>query len=280
MAKMIQVPYEFNISLPVETAQAVQENRENPVSLQALGLLVNLLSYPSKWDLHKTELYKRFAKNKEDSVRSAWNDLMAADYIIEFKYRVGRKWEYVYYFRKVPFSPEEKAEILDNARNEYGEVWGLDFPDLNLGTRKTRDNQKTILNKDPILNTNNTYIDNIDDDKRTSPSGEDSAIHNDEVTELIISNLREATKDDLSDRSYNTVVRKVVDKYNQGKIKNGSFRDYLVTALVNKIEELELRRQKKKAKQQLGLDKIKQMETKINNWEIRKTVPFYNWLEE
>jgi hypothetical protein len=139
----------------------------------------------------------------------------------------------------------------------------------------------TISNTNNNTNNNiNSNINNIDDDKRTSPSGEDSAIHNEEATDLIISSLREATRDDLSDRSYNTVVRKVVDKYNQGKINNGSFRDYLVTALVNKIEELELRRQKKQAKQQLGLDQIDQMKTKINNWEIRKTVPFYNWLEE
>jgi hypothetical protein len=48
--------------------------------------------------------------------------LIEANYIIEFKYRVGRKWEYVYYFRKVPFTPEEKAEILDNARNEFADT--------------------------------------------------------------------------------------------------------------------------------------------------------------
>ena len=80
--------------------------------------------------------------------------------------------------------------------------------------------------------------------------GEDSAIHNDNSINLIISNFRESTKDDLTNRSFNAVVRKVVDKYNQGKVN--SFRDYLVTALTRKIEELELRRQKDKAKQELS----------------------------
>ncbi|MFE7150710.1 hypothetical protein ACFVIJ_09870, partial [Heyndrickxia sporothermodurans] len=117
MAKMIQLPYNSDIIVPTATAQAVQKNNEKPISLQALGLLVNLLSYPTTWELHKTELYKRFGKNKEESVKSAWNDLMSANYIIEFKYRVGKKWEYVYYFRKVPFSPEEKAQILDKAKD-------------------------------------------------------------------------------------------------------------------------------------------------------------------
>ena len=37
---------------------------------------------------------------------------------------------------------------------------------------------------------------------------------------LIISNLREATKEDMTNRSFNSVVRKVVDKYNQGKVNS------------------------------------------------------------
>lgn len=278
MAKMIQVPYKSDIIVPIETAQAVQENRENPISLQALGLLVNLLSYPSTWDLHKTELYKRFEKNKEDSVKSAWNDLIEANYIIEFKYRSGKKWEYVYYFRKAPFSPEEKAEILDTAKNEFGEIWGLDFQVLKMETRKSRGNQDPLLKKDPLSN-NNKDIDHIDDDKkRTSPSGEDSPIHNEETINLVISNFREYTKEDLTVRSYKAVIRKVIDKYNQGKVS--SFRDYLATALANKIEELELRRLKDKAKLELVLVKKQNMIEKLQNQEIKPDVVFYNWLEE
>jgi hypothetical protein len=278
MAKMIQVPYEYSISLPVATAQAVQGNNENPISLEALGLLVNLLSYPSTWELHKTELYKRFAKNKETSVRNAWKDLMNANYIIEFKYRVGKKYEYVYYFRKVPFSPEEKAEILEKAVQEYGEISTLDFQDPKMQTSKTRGNQKNILNKKPILNTNNKDIDNIDDDKRT----EGSQKHDEEYINTIISNVREATKNELSERSFKTVVRKVVDKYNQGKVNN--FRDYLVTALSNKVDELELRRAKDKAKVKSGLSNQKRFEQRIRglleHQPIQNDVPFYNFLEE
>jgi hypothetical protein len=206
--------------------------------------------------------------------------LIEANYIIEFKYRVERKWEYVYYFRKVPFTPEEKAEILDNARNEFAEIWGLDFQDLKLETGKSRDNQKNLLNKNTILNTNNQYIDNIDDDKRTSPSEEDSAVHNDEAIHLIISNLREATKEELSNRSYNAVVRRVVDKYNRGKISEGKFRDYLVAALTNKITELELRRQKDKAKEQLDQFTQKQIMDKLQNRKMIKNAPKYDWLNQ
>lgn len=272
MAKMIQVPYDNQIVLPVATAQAVQENRENPISLEALGLLVNLLSYPTSWDLHKTELYKRFALHGEKSVKSAWNSLEKANYIIEFKYRVGKKYEYVYYFRKVPFTAEEKAEILANAEKEYGEVWGLRFGESKLETSKGRGNQKPLLNKNPLLNTNKDIHTNIDDDKRTSSS----AKHSEEEMNLIIANFRESTKDELTDRSFNAVVRKVVDKYNQGKVN--SFRDYLVTSLVAKIEELELRRMKDKANTQNAQNKANTKRQELHNIEV-KELPFYNWLE-
>jgi hypothetical protein len=272
MAKMIQVPYEYQVSVPVSTAQAVQQNNDNPISLESLGLLVNLLSYPTTWELHKTELYKRFGKNGRTSVNTAWSDLTDANYIIEFKYRSGKKYEYVYYFRKVPFTPEEKAEILANAEKEYGEIWGLDFQQSKMCSPKPTGNQKTILNTDIYKTTNNHNVDNIDDDKRTS-----SAVHNEESINLIISNLREATKDDLADRSFNAVVRKVVDKYNQGTVTN--FRDYLITALCNKIDELEFRRQKDNNKK-IDPDKQQRRRERVRNREIEEPVPFYNWLEQ
>ncbi|MEL4030520.1 hypothetical protein NST89_18500 [Caldifermentibacillus hisashii] len=289
MAKMIQIPYEVSISVPVETAQAVQDNRENPISLEALGLLVNLLSYPTTWELHKTELYKRFGKNKESSVRSAWNDLVKANYIIEFKYRVGKKWEYVYYFRKVPFTDEEKAKILETATIEYGGIWRLDFQepkakfeDLIFKTSKSRGNQKNKLKQKNKLNNINKNIDYIDDDKRISQQvGKDSATHNEESINLIISNFRQATKGELTERSFKAVVRKVIDKYNQGKVN--SFRDYLATALTRKMEELEIRKEQAKAKEELSKDKQRRLQQKANKLrktEISHDVVFYNWLEE
>lgn len=270
MAKMIQLPYDNQIILPIETAQAVQKNRENNISLEALGLLVNLLSYPTTWELHKTELYSRFAKHGEKSVRSAWKSLEESNYIIEFKYRVGKKYEYVYYFRKVPFTASEKAEILDMAEKEYGEIWTLRFGESKVETPKGRVNQKTLLNKNPLLNNTKKDIRNNDDDKR---------IENEEEINLIISNLREVTKDELSERSFKSIVRKVVDKYSQGKVN--SFRDYLATALIKKIEELELRRIQDKTKQEIVESDKAAREERIRNTDVtRKIVPFYNWLEE
>ena len=174
MAKMIQVPYDYTITLPIATAQAVQKNNDNPVSLKALGLLVNLLSYPSTWELHKTELYKRFEKDGEKSVKAAWNDLIDANYIIEFRYRVGKKYEYVYYFRKVPFTNEEKTEILTNAEKEYGEIWGLQNGDPKMETSKGRDNKKPLLNKKPLSK--------LEEEEKVSPSDLVSFLISKEIT--------------------------------------------------------------------------------------------------
>ena len=132
-------------------------------------------------------------------------------------------------------------------------------------------------NSNSFNNNNNKDIDNNDDDKRTSPVGEGSAAHNDSDINLIISNFREETKGDLSERSFKSVVRKVVDKYNQGKV--GSFRDYLATALIRKIDELEFRRQKDNAKQQIEVSKQNKPRKNLNEMPIRD-VPFYNWLEK
>lgn len=278
---MIQVSSDYSIGVPVTTAQAVQRNSEAMLPLESLGLLVNLLSYPAKWELNKTELYKRFSKHGERAVKTAWNGLMDANYIIEFRYRSGRKWEYVYYFRKAPFMDEEKAEILKNAEEEYGEILGLRNEDLKMETAQRRGNQKNLLNKNSILNTNNQYIENIDEEKQPSLVRESSAIHNEENISLLISNFRELTKGDLTDRSFNAIVRKVVDKYNQGKVR--SFRDYLATALANKIEELELRRLKITVREELKVSKrerSQQRKQELEKQPIVKELPLYNWLEE
>lgn len=133
------------VQVPNATAKAVES--ENNISLQALGLIVNLWSYNvEKWELHKTELYKRYGKNKETSVKNAWNELKENRYIVEFKYRNGKKWEYVYVYRVSPFSDKEIAEIYQEGQEEYGEIWGLDFQDLKMETPKWRPQNQDIRN--------------------------------------------------------------------------------------------------------------------------------------
>lgn len=60
--------------------------------------------------------------------------------------------------------------------------------------------------------------------------------------------------------------------------------EYIASMKVNKekmlviIEELELRREQEKAKKQLGESKKKRLVDQLNNLEIKKGVPFYDWL--
>lgn len=156
MAKMKKWKLEREyVEVPNVTAVAVEtrKNNDDPescLSLQALGLIVNLWSYNTEeWELHKTELYKRYGKNKETSVKNAWKELMDANYIIEYKFRVGKQWDYEYYYRIKPFTDEERKEILAYAEKEHGQIWGLDFQDLKMKTSKSRD-KKDIIKKDLI----------------------------------------------------------------------------------------------------------------------------------
>lgn len=156
MAKMKKWKLERDyVEVPNVTAVAVEtrNNNNDPeecISLQALGLIVNLWSYNTEeWELHKTELYKRYGKNKETSVKNAWKELMDANYIIEYKFRVGKQWDYEYYYRIKPFTDEERKEILAYAEKEHGQIWGLDFQDLKMKTSKSRDTKKE-LKKDII----------------------------------------------------------------------------------------------------------------------------------
>ncbi|WP_239710618.1 hypothetical protein [Mammaliicoccus sp. E-M21] len=107
------VPFE---KIPRELLQSCDTNsvHNKNMSLQAIGLLCNIRSYADTWDLHKTELYKRYAKNKEYSVRSAWDELVENNYIIQLKVREGSKWVYIYYANVHPFTQDEIQKIEES----------------------------------------------------------------------------------------------------------------------------------------------------------------------
>lgn len=106
----------------------------------------------------------------------------------------------------------------------------------------------------------------IDDDiaNSVSPSENESEILQ------VINELREMTKDELTARSFNSVLRKVKDKHVQGKIHT-SFRDYFVSSLATKIEELEERRIKENAKKALE-------NTRPKRTPYTGKIAFYDWL--
>lgn len=185
---------------------------------------------------------------------------------IEKRKEQGKFDRNLYFIEAVPVPKETSSEPYP--KNSGTENSGTE----NSGTNNISSNSISS-NKDKDINTN------IDDDKRTSPSGEDSPIHSEEEINNLISVFYEEVKLDLTDRSFRSVVRKVMDKYRQGKIR-GSFRDYLATALINKIEELELRRIKDVAKQKIRTKSSEEIQDRLNNLKVSDKVVFYDWLNE
>lgn len=170
--------------IPRDLLQSCDKKRKNtdskPLSLEAIGLLCNLQSYPEGWELHKTELYNRYEKNGKSKVMRIWNELVEAGYIIQFKIRSGNNYEYHYYFSVYGITEDQikekeeyhqakvqnkfkldfrKSEVQKNEQNQDN----LDFSNSevqneksNLGSRKPEAN---IIN-----NQYNTHDDNTHDD--------------------------------------------------------------------------------------------------------------------
>ena len=93
-------------SIPRELLQSKE------LTLEAIGLLCNMTSYPDTWVLRKTELRRRFV-NKEKVVDRIWDELVRANYIIQFRKRVGRIYEYQYFFNVEKFTVQEIQEMCD-----------------------------------------------------------------------------------------------------------------------------------------------------------------------
>ena len=100
-------------------SRSMLQDTEN-LSLQAIGLLAYLTSLPDDWQVHKTELYKRFKKNGRRSVASAWENLIESGYILQFKKREGKRIAYSYYHYHEPFSKED-IELIE--RQEELKIW-------------------------------------------------------------------------------------------------------------------------------------------------------------
>lgn len=93
-------------SLPRELLQSKE------LTLEAIGLIANISSYPENWVLRKTELQKRFPKHGRRVIDRIWDELVENSYILQFRKRVGRSYDYRYFYDVTPFSAEEVQELL------------------------------------------------------------------------------------------------------------------------------------------------------------------------
>ncbi|PFP32586.1 hypothetical protein COJ93_26155 [Bacillus anthracis] len=265
-------------------------------------LLIQFCSHrEGSWKITMPDIINR-SKNGRDAHYKALTELIHNKYVARVKVlEKGKHKEQIYIYGQVK---EDVAEILEETIQEQNSLgyqlrveFGEPLPEIQDTVSEGPESSEKPLPENPdveISNSESQYIINyqrknttkentniyindiakIDDDKRSfsSPSLTEEELN------LIINSLREATKDELTDRSFKSVLRKVMDKYNQGKITN--FRDYLISALANKIEDLELRRIKENAKKQLHEDKIDRslIAQSLSEHQYTGKVPFYDWL--
>lgn len=115
--------------LPRKLLQQCDKKRSNtenkPLSLQAIGLLCNLQSYPENQEIHKTELYNRYEKKGRRQIQNAWNELVDAKYIVQFKVYKGNKLDYYYYFSVTPITNEQIKELEEYHNSESLERFNL-----------------------------------------------------------------------------------------------------------------------------------------------------------
>ena len=288
------------VQVPNETAQASQiyvnkKLNENPLSLEAQGLLLNLWSYPDTFEVHKTELYKRFAYNKETSVKRAWKCLIDTGYMVEYKYRDGKRWEYVYEFSILPFTEEQRQIIWQEATEEYGEIWGLDFPDLKMETSNCGPQEPEISNTLPKQDLIKEILikekEIIDDDETGQFSVNDFAFRE------FVSRWEKTHPSIFDNDTYNAIYQKMHQfelsrftyseakaqylymqkRTETGKLEVGDYASYFVYGI---------KRKRKSEKSAIMQEKINQASNKStrpeNNRESnnKKELPFYNWLEK
>ena len=298
MAKMKKRTFEREyVQVPNETAKAPEiKNNEKPISLEALGLLVNLWSYNLEtWEVHKTELYKRFAFNKETSVKKAWKELIAAGYMIEYKYRIGKKWEYEYIFNILPYTEEQIKIIWEEGREEHEEIWGLDFQDLKMKSSKCSPQNQEISNtgltqnkstKEKLKKENIKPI--IDDDEKEPfepnkiafqyfvnefnknfPNHFDNDAYNKIWEQMHLQRLSRFTyKEALNQAKY------MNQRIAEGKLNLGDYAAYFVNGIKRKRNSQTSSLLQEKTEKAAKEYKEQPKQEKSND------LPFYNWLEE
>jgi hypothetical protein len=90
----------------------VQKDLED---LAAIGLLTYIMSLPQDWELHKTQLQKKFSRRKVDG---AWKILVEKKYAIGFICYADRKKTYHYNVSDIPFTEEEYFQFANDTLEE------------------------------------------------------------------------------------------------------------------------------------------------------------------
>ena len=221
--------------------------------------------------------------------------LIDAGYMIEYKYRDGKRWEYVYEFNILPFTEEQRQIIWQEATEEYGEIWGLDFADLKMKTSncgpQTPEISNTLSKQDLIKEILTKEKEIIDDDETGQFSVNDFAFRE------FVSRWEKTHPSIFDNDTYNAIYQKMHEfelsrftyseakaqylymqkRTESGKLELGDYASYFVCGI---------KRKRKSEKSAIMQEKINQASNKStrpeNNRESnnKKELPFYNWLEK
>lgn len=148
-------------SLPREMLQ------DSNLSLEAIGLLSYMQSLPVNFKLYKTYLYKQFPKNKRTSIDRIWKELTENKYLLSFRKRSGKKWNYNYIFSVAPFTQEEIDTMIEEQEKEN--FSSVDFQQLKMSSSKPTSKgfitKEINYQKDTLLDTEQEQAPDVDLDK-------------------------------------------------------------------------------------------------------------------
>lgn len=276
--------------------------------LRSLGLLSYLMSLPTDWIIYKTQLHKKFSRKNADA---AWKELTEKNYAIGFAAYVNGKKQHFYNVSDVPFTSKEFFEFVRDTVNELRQQGFIvkSLSSMMHGNLVITEEITNVLSVQQSKNstnhsnvprvqynefsTNSTYTKEIlikeiltnDDDIPNAPPSDDNLssiqnakkeIYNPNLTEddllCISDNIRNTYRGKIQKRSFDSTLKKCIINYKRGAVPH--FENYLITAIDNKITELENRREREKRL----LDLTPTMKGKQQKSARKELIP--DWLRE
>ncbi|MGX6979021.1 hypothetical protein ACWN8V_07160 [Vagococcus elongatus] len=217
--------------------------QDENLSLEAIGLLANIQSYPSNWKLYKTELYTRFKHNKRKSIERIWNELVSNGYIVQFRKRIGKKYIYQYLVSSEKYTKNEIIDLIEEAKtdgfdfyhkdmlnvDDISSINPIDFINLKGDKIKNSDNVKqgggkeAACNSDKHDNINDSWDVPFGQSNLNSSKGTDNKLTSKRSTTKKLTNTKELSKKD-DDEINNNKANDLLDRMSQIIKSNDEFK--------------------------------------------------------
>lgn len=162
-------------------AQIHNNPLQNLEDIRAIGVLSHLMSLPDDWEIHKTQLYKKFGRA---AITHGLSELENKGYFLSIQYREGKMNYYTYYISDVPFEPNEVQDILKelieevthimNVSSRYEDILSaVENQHLNTNSSQSASTKKHDTNKYKQKNIN-SFVNKKDTVNNFSPSFKNS----------------------------------------------------------------------------------------------------------